>query len=282
MPTELAVHKATTRDKNHLLHLMYNARRSFAAFGAEDLPRLLSTGDCLVAVVDDQIRGMVCATLGRSSWAFLRGAIVADGWRADETLAVLLETLFTQLSRRGVKQLAVYGTALWLPPLLLRFQFQRVDWIVTLERPARPLSNLLMPAATMRPVTAADLPALAVLDEAAFEPPYQLASGELIEYMVTSGFFTVAESGGQLAGYACADVVGAEGQIIRLAVHPEAQRRGIGRALLNAALTYCQAHEARLAIINTQDSNRPALQLYEAAGFRRVGRRVPVLVRSLS
>ena len=146
----------------------------------------------------------------------------------DEALTVLLEPLIQQLSRRGVTQLAVYGTALWLPPLLLRAGFQRVDWIVTLERHPRPQSAAAALEAVIRPVTAADLPALAILDEAVFEPPYELASGELIEYMVTSGYFVVAEEDGQLTGYACADVSGEEGQIIRVAVHPDARRRGIG------------------------------------------------------
>lgn len=282
MPTELQIHKATLRDKTQLLHLLHAARRSFAAFGAEDLPHLLASGDCLIAVAGDQVRAMLCATIGRPSWAFLRGAAIADGWRADDALIALLEPLMEQLSRRGVTQLAVYGTALWLPPLLLRAQFHRVDWIVTLERHPRPMPAAAPPAAVIRHVTAADLPALAVLDEAVFEPPYQLASGELIEYMVTSGYFVVAEEGGQLAGYACADVVGEEGQIIRVAVHPDARRRGIGGALLNATLAYCHAHQARLVMVNTQDSNQAALQLYEGVGFRRVGRRVPVLVRALN
>lgn len=282
MPTELQIHKATLRDKTPLLHLLHTARRSFAAFGAEDLPHLLASGECQVAIAGDQVRAMLCATVGRLPWGFLRGAAIADGWRADEALTALLEPLIQQVSRRGVTQLAVYGTALWLPPLLLRVEFQRVDWIVTLERHPRPLSVAAPPAAVIRPVTASDLPALAALDEAVFAPPYQLASGELIEYMVTSGYFVVAEEGSQLAGYACADVVGQEGQIIRVAVHPDARRRGIGGALLNAALTYCHTHQARLVMVNTQDSNQPALQLYEGVGFRRVGRRVPVLVRALS
>lgn len=282
MSTELQIHKATLRDKAQLLHLLQAARRSFVAFGAEDLPHLLASGDCLVAVARDQVRAVLCATVGRPPWAFLRGAAIADGWRADEALTVLLEPLAQQLSQRGVAQLAVYGTALWLPPLLLRVQFQRIDWIVTLERHPRPLPAARVAAAAIRHVTAADLPALAALDEAVFDPPYQLASGELIEYMVTSGYFVVAEEDGHLAGYACADVIGEEGQIIRVAVHPAARRRGIGGALLNAALTYCRDQQARLVMVNTQDSNQVALQLYASVGFRRVGRRVPVLVRALN
>ena len=115
-----------------------------------------------------------------------------------------------------------------------------------------------------------------------------LASGELIELMVTTGYFAVAEAADEmaaslsgLAGYVCADVVGDVGQVIRLAVHPAAQRLGIGRTLLNEALAYCQANGASRVVINTQEDNTASSGLYEQAGFRRVGRRVPLLVRRL-
>ncbi|MCB9118075.1 MAG: hypothetical protein H6639_24230, partial [Caldilineaceae bacterium] len=51
--------------------------------------------------------------------------------------------------------------------------------------------------------------------------------------------------------------------------------------LLNGALAHCQDQGARETIINTQDSNQASLRLYEGFGFRRVGRRVPLLVREL-
>ncbi len=101
--------------------------------------------------------------------------------------------------------------------------------------------------------------------------------------MVTSGDFILAddpETG--MVGYACADVVGDTGQIIRLAVHPAARKQGIGSALLNDALAYCQSNGAHRVTINTQESNTVSLSLYEQFGFHRVGRRVPLLVREVS
>jgi ribosomal-protein-alanine N-acetyltransferase len=76
-------------------------------------------------------------------------------------------------------------------------------------------------------------------------------------------------------------VCGEESQIIRLAVHPDYQRQGIGRLLLNDALAYCQAAGVMRVGINTQESNEASLQLYEQFGFRRVGRRIPLLARTL-
>lgn len=282
MPGQLHAFLAQPHDRSAVLRLLERAKRSFVAFGKEDLPHMLSAGECVVGFDANGLQALVCVAANRSGWAYLRGAAVADGWRSDEALLPLLELITPRLRDRHVTSLAAYGTALWLVPVLLRLGFERLDWIVTLERPARPLTTMPAVQATIRPVTGYDLEALAALDAAVFEPPYQLASGELVEYMVTSGHFVVAEVAETMAGYACADVVDDEGQIIRLAVHPGARRQGLGRALLNDGLTYCHANGARTVTVNTQESNRASLAMYEDAGFRRVGRRIPMLVRSLT
>lgn len=282
MPGQLHAFLAQPHDRTAMLRLLERARRSFVAFGKEDLPHMLAAGECVVAFDAHGLQALICVAANRSGWAYLRGAAIADGWRSNEALLPLLELITPRLRARHVTSLAAYGTALWLVPVLLRLDFVRLDWIVTLERHARPPATAPAVEATIRPVTAHDLEALVALDAQVFDPPYQLASGELVEYMVTSGHFVVAEAAGAMAGYACADVVDDEGQIIRLAVHPRARRQGLGRALLYDGLAYCHANGARTVMVNTQDSNRASLAMYENAGFRHVGRRVPMLVRSLA
>jgi ribosomal-protein-alanine N-acetyltransferase len=283
---QLQAYRASVHDQAPVLRLLDESRRSFAAFGPEDLPHLLASGACTVALEGDAIGAFLCASVNRARWAFVRGVAIKNGWRTDQGLHAVLEPAVSRLRVDGVTHLAVYGTALWLPPALLRAGFQRREWITSLERHPRPWPDLPAGPARVRPVQPDDLGQLAALDAAIFEPPYQLASGELIELMVTSGHFVVAEGieeAGEAAllGYACADVLGDTGQIIRLAVHPNAQRQGIGRALLNHGLAYCHANGARRVTINTQESNAASLRLYEQMGFRRVGRRVPLLVRTL-
>lgn len=282
----MQVYRASVHDQAQVRRLLDESRRSFAAFGPEDLPQLLAGGVCMVALDGDTIGAFLCVSVNRAHWAYLRGVAIQNGWRTSEGLQAVLEPAIERLRRDGVTHLAVYGTALWLPPALLHAGFQRREWIISLERHPRSLPDLPAQPAQLRPVQPDDLGRLAALDSAIFEPPYQLASGELIELMVTCGHFVVAagiDEAGQAAllGYACADVLGDTGQIIRLAVHPGAQRQGIGRALLNQGLAYCHASGARRVTINTQESNQASLRLYEQIGFRRVGGRVPLLVRSL-
>lgn len=283
MPPELQVHHASIRDQQRVRRLIENSRRSFAAFGLEDLPRLLAAGNCMVADYDGALWAFLCASTSHSGWAFLRGVVLKDGWRIDDGLTATLNPLLDHLREHGISHLAVYGTALWLAPPLTRVGFERREWIVSLERHPRPVADLPPCPAVLRPVGGHDLAPLSALDHAVFESPYQLTSGELVEFMVTTGNFTLAEDPQMgLVGYACADVVGDTGQIIRLAVHPAARKQGIGSAMLNDALAYCQSNGAYRVTINTQESNTVSLNLYEQFGFRRVGRRVPLLVREVS
>ena len=223
----------------------------------EDLPNLLARGDCMVAGAGDKLWGFLCVALNGSGWAYLRGAAIVNGWRTDDALSAVLEPLQTRLSERGATHLAAYGTALWLVPALQRAGFQRREWIINLERHSRPLTLDEVPDVQLRPVAAYDVDQIGALDKAAFAAPFQLEEGELIELLITSGQFAVAELAGfdELAGYVAADVTGDEGHIMRLATHPALHGRGIGRTLLNGALAYCEQSGARTVGINTQDSN---------------------------
>ena len=283
MPPELQVYHASVRDQQRVRRLIEESHRSFAAFGLEDLPRLLASDNCMVADYNGTLWAFLCASASHSGWAYLRGVAIKDGWRIDDGLTAMLAPLLDHLRQRGMSHLAVYATALWLAPPLARVGFERREWIVSLERHPRPVADLPLCSAVLRPVGGHDLAALSALDHAVFESPYQLTSGELVEFMVTTGNFTLAEDPQMgLVGYACADVVGDTGQIIRLAVHPAARKQGIGSALLNDALAYCQSNGAHRVTINTQESNTVSLSLYEQFGFRRVGRRVPLLVRGVA
>lgn len=59
--------------------------------------------------------------------------------------------------------------------------------------------------------------------------------------------------------------------ISNVAVHPDWQGRGIGRALMEAALDYARDNGASWVVLQVRDDNRVARQLYESMGFRSVG-----------
>lgn len=83
----------------------------------------------------------------------------------------------------------------------------------------------------------------------------------------------VAEREHCLAGFAVASVIAHEGEIESIAVAADAQRQGIGMALLAELLVALAAEGALAIMLELRESNRPAAGLYARAGFQEVGRR---------
>ena len=77
----------------------------------------------------------------------------------------------------------------------------------------------------------------------------------------------VAEESGSLAGYVEFD----DSELRRLYVKTALQGRGIGRALLDAALTHPRLASAERVALQVWDENARAVRLYESVGFRRTG-----------
>lgn len=59
--------------------------------------------------------------------------------------------------------------------------------------------------------------------------------------------------------------------ISNVAVHPDWQGRGIGRALLEASLDFAQDHGATWVVLQVRDDNMVALRLYESLAFQPIG-----------
>lgn len=64
-----------------------------------------------------------------------------------------------------------------------------------------------------------------------------------------------------------------EAHIISLAVHPHHRRQGIARSLLQGLLKEADHQGCAWATLEVRESNHPARNLYESAGFQLLGRR---------
>ena len=58
------------------------------------------------------------------------------------------------------------------------------------------------------------------------------------------------------------------GEVRRLRVRPDSQRRGIGTRLLEAALEFCQEHNYLKVTLDTYLDRAPAMRLFEKFRFR--------------
>ncbi len=71
----------------------------------------------------------------------------------------------------------------------------------------------------------------------------------------------------QLSGYAISGLADARGYLQRLSVDPRVSGRGLGTALVLDAFCWLADRGARSVVVNTQETNRRALDLYQRLGF---------------
>ncbi|MBC8074052.1 MAG: ribosomal protein S18-alanine N-acetyltransferase [Deltaproteobacteria bacterium] len=127
-------------------------------------------------------------------------------------------------------------------------------------------------AITLRAATSADLDAIAAIESACFDRPWTRAIFEQ-ELERELARLDVACDGETLLGFACTWHVLDEAHLLRIAVAPTAQRRGIARRLLDGVNTRAAAQGCVHVDLEVAADNAPALALYDACGFVTIGRR---------
>jgi ribosomal-protein-alanine N-acetyltransferase len=125
-----------------------------------------------------------------------------------------------------------------------------------------------------------DLPAILRIERASFSDPWTEESFvtaiglERMHVFVAEAPVGDGRDGGSgLAGYVVALVIGPEAEIADIAVAPGWRRRGIGGALLRRSMEELLRAGVQTLYLEVRESNSAARTLYEAHGFRSVGRR---------
>jgi ribosomal-protein-alanine N-acetyltransferase len=82
-----------------------------------------------------------------------------------------------------------------------------------------------------------------------------------------------AKIGSKLVGFVMSRLVEDEAEILSIAVAGSRQRRGLARSLLNLHLRRLAAFGARTIFLEVDEHNKPAIRLYDRAGFHEISRR---------
>ena len=131
-----------------------------------------------------------------------------------------------------------------------------------------------MTMVNITPGGADDLPSIMPVMAAAFGTRFGEAwtESQCLGVVSMPGSHLAIAGDDSVAGFALSRVIVDECELMLLAVKPEVQRGGIGRALLDAVIASARMTNAASVFLEVRDAN-PAIMLYTSAGFVEVGRR---------
>ncbi|MBX3595904.1 GNAT family N-acetyltransferase [Sphingomonas sp.] len=123
--------------------------------------------------------------------------------------------------------------------------------------------------------TPADLAHVNAIMAEAFDPRFGEAwtPSQVLGMVALPGVWvSIAWAGGQPAGFALARAVADESELLLLAIRPTMRRRGIGTVLLRSIIEDARDRAVERLHLEVR-ANNPAIHLYRAMGFDKVGER---------
>jgi ribosomal-protein-alanine N-acetyltransferase len=139
---------------------------------------------------------------------------------------------------------------------------------------AAPRPQPLEPALTafVRRMQGADLPAVMEVARASLPQPWSEPVWRE-ELASVFGLYLVLQQGSDVSGFVGVKRVADEAHVMTLAVPPGSRRRGLGRALVRAALADAALAGVRRVHWRCGPPTKPLRALYASLGFRETGRR---------
>lgn len=217
-------------------------------------------------------------------------------WRGDRRVAFLtplpdapapsagfVRRCCEQLAARGFTRVVTGALAPGEQSGFLAAGFQVEEELHLLAHDLRDLPEPTDTERALRRARPADRPAVLAVDGTAFPPFWRLDDRGLDEAIKATPHARFRVAGDPEAfGYAITGRAGRRGFLQRLAVAPDRQGAGVGRALVLDGLRWLRRRRVERAVVNTQLQNERALALYEGLGFRREPSGLTVLSAGLA
>ncbi len=208
--------------------------------------------------------------------AWVRLFVYAGHRSADHAWNSLWSTAKETIARAGGATVAAIAMQSWFQQALATTGFENRQQIVMLEWHDQPWVSYGVNGIRIRKMAEADLSEVVETDNAAFDPLWHNSIETLQLAFSQALFATVAESSSGICGYQMTTGHGQRAHLARLAVHPQVQGRGVGRALLSDLFTKVRQRDIVRLSVNTQSDNATSLSVYKKMGFQRTGEEYPV------
>lgn len=199
-----------------------------------------------------------------------------DAWNA------LWKTAQNEIARQGGATVALIAMHQWLNELLVKNHFEHQLDIVMLEWKGMDAPAYQVPdGVILRKMQPADLGAVAALDAAAFKPLWQNPLDALKKALPQATSATVLEDAQGLLGYQISTQNPFGAHLARLAVRPDAHRKGLGTLIVSDLMRRLMNKNVARLTVNTQSDNHASLALYKKMGFVVTGEKFPVFCYSV-
>lgn len=111
----------------------------------------------------------------------------------------------------------------------------------------------------------ADIPAVLLVEKDSYEFPW--SAGNFVDSIHAGYSAWVYEVGGEIIGHTVLMTVLEEAHLLNITIAPAWRRQGLGGVLLKHAMDAARSQQVRVMFLEVRPSNRPAIELYEKAGF---------------
>ena len=282
----LVARVATPIDRPMLAGLLAGTWRRFGILAVEEQVALLSSGFSTITLDGAEAVGFLGlsprapATERGELWVDVALVAVASDYSAPAILRRLLTAAAQRFDGRRPVGLLCLTAQDWLAKVLLDVGFREIDRVLSYARPDRALLHDASDVVELHLAGASDAQTILGLNAAAFEPLWRYDERTILGWLLAADHAVLATRQGAPLGFAITTLSATDGyaQLIRIAMHPAAQGRGVGRQLVTDAIAYGRAVGASGVSLNTQASNAVARHLYEELGFRFTGGSLPVMV----
>ncbi len=123
----------------------------------------------------------------------------------------------------------------------------------------------------LRPIRTEDIEQIAAIERLCFPDPWSETALRL--FLCEDGYAVVLCKGNTVLAYGGLIWSVDEGQVINIAVAPDARRKGYGRRIMDALIEETLRRECTQMSLEVRASNAPAIALYHQLGFETAGRR---------
>ena len=217
-------------------------------------------------------------------------------WRDSEQIAyltpvpdapppssTLISRCIDRARKEGFSEVVTGALAAREQPAFLACGFELAERLHLLSHDLVDLAGPPEIASVLRRASSDDIPAVLRLDATAFDDFWRLDRAGLGEALRATPhtWFRVADHGEGAVAYAVSGVAGPRGYLQRLAVDPTHHGTGLGRALTLDGLRWMRGQGAASALVNTQERNQGAFDLYRSVGFVAEAKGLAVLRRSV-